>query len=162
MGRGDLLGNLALFLPFGYLGMVAWRRPRRPLRFALLVGSAAIYGAALQVVQLYLPSRDPALRDVMPNVLGAAIGALAGGTPLFDVRRLGERKGIRAAPWVLIAFWLGYRLVPFVPSIDLQEWKDSVKPLSDWSPFPWVGVVHDVAAWLAVACLWAAAGGTIP
>lgn len=155
MSRGDLLQNIALFLPFGYLGMVAWSGPRRPLRFAALVAAAAVYGAALQVIQLWLPTRDPALRDALPNIGGAAVGALVGSIPFLDVRRL--RAGTRAAPWVLIGFWLAYRLSPLVPSIDLQEWKDSVKPLLQWSPFPWQGAFHDAAAWLGVACLWAAA-----
>lgn len=157
MTRGDLLGNIALFLPFGYLGMVAWRRPPRPLRFLLVVAVSAIYGAAVQWGQLFLPDRDPALRDAVANTIGAAIGALVGAIPLFDVRRLSERQGIRAVPWVLIGAWIGYRLVPFVPSIDRQEWIDSVKPLLTWSPFLWLNVLHDAAAWAAVACLWAAA-----
>ncbi len=155
MSRGDLLQNFALFLPFGYLGMVAWRRPPRPLLFLILVASAAVYGAALQVIQLWLPARVPALRDAIPNTLGAAAGALVGTLPLFDVRRLGG--GARAAPWALIGFWLAYRLSPFVPSIDAQEWKDSVKPLLAWRPFPWGGALHDAAAWVGVSCLWAAA-----
>jgi VanZ family protein len=154
MSRGDLLQNIALFLPFGYLGMVAWSRPRRPLRFLAVVGAAAVYGAALQVVQLWL-SRDPALRDALPNTIGAAAGALVGSFSLFDVRRL--RPGARAAPWVLIGFWLAYRLSPFIPSFDLQEWKDSVKPLREWTPFPWANTLHDATAWLGVGCLWVAA-----
>jgi len=156
--RGDFLGNLALFLPFGYLGMVAWSRPGRLARFVIVVVLGAVYGTALQWLQLYLPSRDPAvLRDVVPNIVGTVVGALAGMTPLLDVRRLGERGGTRPAPWVLVCFWLAYRLVPFVPSIDLQAWKDSLKPLRDWRPLPWISVVHDAAAWTAVGCLWAAA-----
>lgn len=156
MSRGDLLGNIALFLPWGYLGMVAWRRPPRPLRFVIVVLAGAIYAAALQWAQLYLP-RDATLRDVLPNTLGAAAGGFVGAMPAFDVRRLGERAGGRPAPLVLVAFWLAYRLLPFVPALDWQEWKDSLKPLRDWRPFPWVGTLHDAAAWAAVGCLWAAA-----
>jgi len=58
---------------------------------------------------------------------------------------------------VLIGSWLAYRLVPFVPSLDWQAWKDSLKPLREWRPFPWVGTLHDAAAWASVGCLWAAA-----
>jgi len=109
------------------------------------------------VAQLHVPGRDPAMRDVMPNVLGAAIGALAGAVPFLDVRRLGDRTGVRTAPWILIGSWLAYRLSPFVPSINLQEWKDSVKPLlREWPP-AWLRVVHGAAAWAAVGWLWAAA-----
>jgi VanZ family protein len=156
MTRGDLLQNIALFLPYGYLGMIAWRRPPRPLRFVIVVLTAAVYGAALQWAQLYLP-RDATLRDVLPNTAGAAVGAFVGAMPVFDVRRLGGPAGGRPAPLVLAAFWLAYRLVPFVPALDWQEWKDSLKPLREWRPFPWVGTLHDAAGWAAVGCLWAAA-----
>jgi hypothetical protein len=137
--------------------MVAWRRPPRPLRFGIVVLTAAVYGALLQWAQLYLPTRDPALRDAFPNTIGAAAGAFVGAMPVFDVRRLGGPAGGRPAPLVLVAFWLAYRLVPFVPALDWQEWKDSLKPLREWRPFPWVGTLHDAAAWAAVGCLWAAA-----
>ncbi len=157
MSRGDLLGNIALFLPYGYLGMVAWRRPPRPLRFGIVVLTAALYGVLLQWAQLHLPTRDPALRDALPNTLGAAAGAFVGAMPAFDVRRLGDRAGGRPAPLVFVALWLAYRLVPFVPALDWQEWKDSLKPLRAWRPFPWIDTLHDAAAWAAVGCLWAAA-----
>jgi hypothetical protein len=125
-----------------------------------VVAGAAIYGAALQVVQLWLPARDPALRDVLPNMLGAVAGAAVGSVALFDVRRI--RAGGRAAPLILAGSWIAYRLLPFVPSIDKQEWKDSLKPLlREWSPFPWVDTIHDAAAWVAVGCLWAAASPTV-
>jgi VanZ family protein len=155
--RGDILENLALFLPYGYLGMVAWSRPRGPLRFLLVVGTGAAYAVALQWAQLYLPSRDATLRDVVPNVLGTVIGAAAGSVPALDVRRIVAGGRMRAVPLLLIAVWLGYRLLPFVPALDWQEWKDSLKPLRDWHPFPWIGAFHDAAAWAAVGCLWAGA-----
>jgi VanZ family protein len=157
MSRGDLLGNVALFLPYGYLGMLAWRRPARPLRFVIVVVTAAAYGALLQCAQLYLPTRDPALRDVLPNAIGVVAGAFAGAIPMLDARRLSGGARGRSAPLLLALCWLAYRLVPFVPSLDWQEWKDSLKPLLEWSRLPWVDALHDAAAWAAVGCLWGAA-----
>jgi hypothetical protein len=58
---------------------------------------------------------------------------------------------------LLIACWLSYKLLPFVPALDWQLWKDSLRPLLLRPHLTWIGVSHSAAGWLAVATLWAAA-----
>jgi VanZ family protein len=153
-GRGDIVGNIILFLPFGFTGMFAVRpdaRARQRLLFVCLI--ALVFGTALQLVQIYLPSRDESLQDVLWNFIGtAAGGALA---VLADrYRRSSEGVALDAdiVPLALIATWLTYRLMPFVPSIDFQLFKDSVKPLLH-PTFTIGNILPDFAAWLVIGYL---------
>ena len=73
----DVVVNVLLFVPFG-VGMAATsgHRLRVTGRVALTVGTAAVLSLAVESLQMYLPSRDPSLRDVAANVGGAALGGL--------------------------------------------------------------------------------------
>lgn len=65
----EMLANIALFLPFGVLAVLAFRR------VPVLAASAALSGA-IEIAQVsWLPSRDGTLRDVALNVIGAVVGA---------------------------------------------------------------------------------------
>lgn len=154
-GRGDVLGNVVLFIPFGFLGMLAARRSSGNVARGLyVVVVAVLFALALQVFQVYLPTRDANLQDVLWNLLGtlAAIpfGAMAR-------KMTSDRSSLAGqfalAPLLLIAAWLSYRLIPFVPSIDFQGIKDSLKPLLLVPELSAVRVVHDAVAWSLVAML---------
>ena len=156
--RGDILANIALFAPLGLLGTVAARRAGGSIArmlTALLLGLA--FAAALQVAQLFLPSRVPSLTDVVWNGVGLALGAAVAAVPLVHrlLQDLERNLGI-SVPALLIAAWLGYRLAPFVPSIDFQLIKDSLKPLLLRPRFSALGIFHDAVAWSIVLHLWTA------
>lgn len=73
----DVVVNVLLFVPFG-VGMAATSRNRLRVtgRVVLTVGTAAVLSLGVESLQMYLPSRDPSLRDVAANVAGAALGGL--------------------------------------------------------------------------------------
>ena len=154
LGRGDILANVILFVPIGFTGMHAARREASTVRrflFVCLVGG--IIAFLLQVMQILLPSRDENLQDVFWNVLGIAAGGvlahLAGTlSPPSDV----DNDDISLVPLVLVGTWLIYRLIPFVPSIDLQLIKDSVKPLL-FQPLGLSDTIHDLTSWIVIAYL---------
>jgi glycopeptide antibiotics resistance protein len=152
--RGDVLGNVILFVPIGFTGMLATRLQESAVRrlvFVCLV--AGIVALALQVLQLFLPSRDANLQDVVWNLFGTAGGAaLAQFVGLVSPPSERNRVDASLVPLTLIGTWLIYRLIPFVPSLDLQLIKDSLKPLLDIQFVP-VNIVHDTTAWLVVAYL---------
>ena len=76
--RGDLLGNVGLFLPYGFFGMLAVRAEQsRSARFVALAVFGLFAAAWLQFMQLALPSRDAALGDVIWNAVGMSLGAAA-------------------------------------------------------------------------------------
>jgi hypothetical protein len=73
----DILTNILGFIPFGFFfSAYLWmRRPRS--NFQLLLRSVIIAGCIslfIEVIQVYLPTRNSQLMDVMMNMLGTAIG----------------------------------------------------------------------------------------
>lgn len=153
--RGDILGNVVLFLPFGYLGILAAAPETRPIRqflFVCVVG--VVFAFLLQVAQLYLPSRDENLQDVIWNLLGIAVGAGLGiPSRQFILKAAGQGAQLHLVPWILIGSWVTYRLIPFVPSIDFQSIKDSIKPLLDLQELSLAGIAYHAVAWLIVGYL---------
>jgi VanZ family protein len=130
-GLGDVVGNVALFVPVGLLmlldlGASRWpARARAPLMLVL----GTLFSLLLQIVQIVVPDRDPQLSDVVWNALGLGLGAAlmalwrrrppAG--PVPDAARA-LRLGLVAA-WLVIEWW------PLLPTIDWQHVKDALKPL---------------------------------
>jgi len=152
--RGDVLGNVILFVPVGFIGVLA-TRPENSIRRRFL--SVCIVGAlvalALQLMQIFLPSRDANLQDVVWNVVGTAGGAfLARFVKAFSSSTEDEKADASLVPLTLVGTWLIYRLIPFVPSLDFQLVKDSLKPVLNYQLKTAV-VLLDVTAWLVVAYL---------
>ena len=72
----DVLENLVLFIPLGFLFHLLRRRTGwRSVLPALCFG--ALISAALETGQLFLPARFPSVLDVAANALGAGLGAAA-------------------------------------------------------------------------------------
>jgi len=144
--RGDLLANIVLFLPFGYLGVLAGYSVTRVFLMA------ALLGFGLQLAQVWVPARVPTLLDGTWNMIGAVVGVVFARRLRPDTMP-GKVDRDMVMPLTLIACWLAYRLVPFVPSLDFQEIEDSLKPLLKSPDLAWPNVLHDTVAWLVVAHL---------
>jgi VanZ family protein len=134
-----------------------------------------VLAVALQMVQLWLPDRLPALWDAVLNVPGIALGLALG--ILFERSRLGGShptlRTAMLAPMVLALLWIAYQWFPLVPTIDLQTIRSAIKPLLLEPRLDAVRVFHDLVAWLAffrllaftparrLAPLWLAAGAIL-
>lgn len=154
LGRGDILGNVLLFVPIGFTGVLA-RQPNvttsRHLIYVCVVATSV--ALVLQLLQIYLPSRDENLQDVVWNLFGTGCGAVSAGfVRISTTSSDGVTADAAIVPLTLIGAWLIYRLIPFVPSIDFQLIKDSIKPILSLQMAP-VNVIRDVAAWSIVAYL---------
>jgi glycopeptide antibiotics resistance protein len=70
----DVAANLGLFVPFG-----AWWPFRTPVaarrRRAIVVASALLLSASVELWQVYCHGRFPSATDLVANVAGAALGA---------------------------------------------------------------------------------------
>jgi VanZ family protein len=70
----DILANIVLFIPLGFLFQLARRRAGWPSLLQAL-GFGVLVSAAVEACQLFLPGRDSSLIDVATNGLGALLGA---------------------------------------------------------------------------------------
>ena len=153
-GRGDLLANIALYMPLGF-ALAARRSMLVALLGATLV--CAALSAAIETAQIFVPERDASIWDLALNTAGGATGAVA--AVLLGARRngFGRPRLADASAGLLLVAWLGYRMYPFVPAIDHAEWSASVQPLAgDWLAEP-VRVLRLAGAWLVAARLLEAA-----
>ena len=148
---GDILGNVVLFIPYGYFGLLYFTS--KHIVSLILIGLVLAVG--LQIVQLYLPSREAALDDAIWNLLGIGIGLIVGFVYRFQPRSfIGNIDKSATFPLLLLCSWLAYRLMPFIPSLDWQLFKDSLKPLLLYSDLQWTNVLHDAVCWIIVGCVW--------
>lgn len=65
----DFGANVLMFVPLGFLLTLLLRHHWYGVALALVLS------AGVELAQLVIPSRQPSLRDVLANVLGAAVGA---------------------------------------------------------------------------------------
>jgi VanZ family protein len=152
--RGDILANILLFMPLGFFVMQSLRRPPGLSRIVLVTAGCVLLSAGIELLQFYDDSRETALSDVYSNTLGAAIGAVAG--VLFYRRfNLTAIEGTRKRPFValLVLCWLGYRLFPYVPVIDLHKYWHAVRPVLRVQSLPLLDLYRHTVIWLAVALL---------
>ena len=147
--RSDLIGNVLLFVPYGALLAAPCLRGRVGL--GLLAGAALAW--AVQYLQYWFPDRDPSGVDALVNTMGMLLGlALASlGAPLLRRwRSLAElpRPHFVVLSTALMLLWLVDRWFPLVPTLDVQNVKDGLKPLLHWSDIRPLDVLRHAAGWL--------------
>jgi VanZ family protein len=134
----DVAANLLGYVPYGFL-CVAALYPR--VQGGAALGIATLSGLTLSLVlegaQSYLPARVATGLDVLCNVAGAALGALAGLALVQQLLEEGPLKRLRAAftPGVemdvglaLIALWLFTQLNPATLLFATGDLRDIVAP----------------------------------
>ena len=153
-GRGDVLSNVVLFLPFGFFAMQSLLRVPRLLRLILVVLFGTALSLAIECTQSYLPDRVTSVSDLALNAFGSLVGAIAGWADWRGhlARMQGNARQAAMFPLLLLAAWLGYRLFPYVPTIDLQHVKNALKPIFS-SEIPPVDVLRYVVVTLVVGRL---------
>jgi VanZ family protein len=168
-GRGDVAANLVLYAPLGFaLCFALAARLRAGLATLLAALACALLSAGMEISQLHVAGRSSSGFDLMLNALGGGIGAAAGALVAHGAWR---PRGVVLAPVeplaaLLLICWLAYRLYPYIPSIDLGEWRQSLAPLMR-APLldPWRGLRLCVL-WLVTARLlgaaWPRLGGVLP
>lgn len=65
----EFAANIAMFVPLGFLLTLLFRHHWYGVAIALALS------AFVEIAQIVIPSRQPSVRDIVANVLGAAVGA---------------------------------------------------------------------------------------
>jgi VanZ family protein len=118
----------------------------------ILVGTAL--ALTVELTQVYLTFRVSSLTDLVLNVLstlGGAAAAMAYGALGTSVRiPLLASSRLDPAALSVVVLWLGFRLAPFVPTIDWQKYKDALKPLLIEPQVGALEVLRYVTGWLVI------------
>jgi len=160
--RGDLLANILLYVPLGFFSTQALGHRPRSLRVLLVAFPAFLLSFTIELLQQYDVHRLSQMSDVYGNSAGAFLGALAGvSLPCAGKRR--EAGWIEWRPFVLllVGCWVGYRLFPYLPSLEIHKYQDALRPLFEISPMQFSDLYEQTAGWLAVAMMLDALFGTI-
>jgi VanZ family protein len=159
--RGDFVANIFFYLPFGFFASLAVAGSNRSVpRVLLVILAGGLLSTAMELTQYYVEGRVSAANDVYANLIGATLGAivanLAGANFLW--LSFHEVAGNRI-PSLLLALWLGYRLYPYVPVIDLHKYWEAVKPVVLHPRPTGYDLFRYTAIWLSIASLIEALGG---
>jgi VanZ family protein len=138
IGRGrihslpDLVSNILLTMPLGFLGFLWFDRGRKLPAIAKWLLLGLLLGLLSEIVQTRIPSRTSDMTDVLNNGLGAFFGAL--GALLFGQKILGllsdfllNRKGTYFV--ILLGIAVTGALLPFDLSMDVGHILSSLKQL---------------------------------
>lgn len=151
--RGDLIANILLYLPLGFCVVRSLRRPSiARLLLATLLGAGL--SICMELAQFYVPDRYTSMSDVYANAAGTLLGAILGIT-LRPESRLPVLKKIelRPFPLLLLAAWVGYRLFPFVPVIDLHKYWTALKPVVIAPTLSVLDLYSQTVIWLVIGLL---------
>jgi VanZ family protein len=149
---GDLLANFLLYVPLGlFMSLAVGTRGR--IWIVTLAGLLLCTG--VELLQFYDAGRVTNASDVYLNTLGTWAGAAASNR--LGVR-LGGRTGyLNLVPCMLLAALVGYKLFPYVPTIDLHKYWHALKPLIDHTSVSPVALFRHFALWLTADYLVASA-----
>lgn len=154
-GRGDFVANVLLYMPLGWLGILSLSQ-RMSVRFRLFVvilGGAAL-SVSMELTQYFDVGRVTSADDVYANSAGTILGSL-GATCLSGhwPKPLIPDISARPIPIALIAAWIGYRLYPYVPTIDLHKYWSALKPVILYPTLSLDDLCRHTTIWLTIFVL---------
>jgi len=149
--RGDLISNVLLFLPFGFLSarVAPGANIGLTARWIVMLTAGFSLAYALQVLQLVVPGRTPSGADALLNLAGCVAGALA--ARVWFRARPESSDGVLppiSVPVILACLWIASHWAPFIPSLDFQLLKDGLKSVFRDSSTSGVWIFQNLVLWL--------------
>lgn len=153
--RGDFLANLLLYIPLGLTVTLAFEQGMSRHLAAILAG---ICGAALslfiELAQFFDVGRVSTFSDFALNVVGLLAGiviALVAGARL--VKTALPAGAAPAFARLLLLAWLGWRLYPYVPTLEIHKYWRSLQPVLFAQDVRAYDVFRYAVLWLSVIFL---------
>ena len=147
----DVVINLALYVPLGMSGYLAFRRWRPGwLRVAGPVLLGAAVSVCVEMAQIYAPGRRCSAIDVMDNVAGSALGVIGGiffETVAGRELAVGKRRAVDRSALMLLLCWVASRLFPLFPVLWLSMYRQKLAVLLSGPEFGVVAFVSAAASW---------------
>jgi glycopeptide antibiotics resistance protein len=133
----DIVQNIMLFLPFGFLGYFSLVHKSSRWRKAVIVLLGGTLSACVEFLQIFSPVRYPALSDVIFNTAGSAAGlaaAMALKRTVLGFKNLPVARRFLDAPsafpaFIFLALLAAGAWEPFNFSLDYGIVVDHLKPL---------------------------------
>jgi len=159
--RGDFIANVALYMPLGFFAILTIGRDvgtAKRIVLAVLIG--AFLSTCMELTQYYDDGRQTAATDLYANVVGTTLGAIGGSLTGTDFRwPLLREIASNRVPALLLSAWAGYRLFPYVPTIDLHKYWDTLKPVILYPSLTGYDLFRYTAIWLTIGALIEAISG---
>jgi VanZ family protein len=153
--RTDFLANILFYIPLGFCGVLIVAEAGRALQaiwLATIIG--ALLSTSMELTQYYIAGRVTAANDVYANVIGTALGAVIGSITHGNIRwTLLREITSNRVPCLLLALWLGSRLFPYVPTIDLHKYWNALKPVVLHPSLTGYDLFRHTALWLTIDAL---------
>ncbi|MBT5074925.1 MAG: VanZ family protein [Kordiimonadaceae bacterium] len=146
---GDVLGNIILFIPFGFAGaeLISRNNPDKKYYIYLILSGFAL-ALALQVIQIYLPSRVPALYDAVWNLAGITIGVVI--AQFMDLHFPNVLKSDdRLALLSLLLSWIMFLLVPFIFTFNMELLNENIETHLDPSEYRLINIIFFTGLWIS-------------
>ncbi len=154
-----MIVNLALYVPLGMSGYLAFRR----FRVAGPVALGLLLSASVEMLQLFVPGRHCSTLDLINNTVGSGFGVLLGvafeelaGKP--RVRFLKAGVGTDRAALALLFCWVGGWVFPLFPVMNLPGYRAEFGRFLDGPVLAWAPLLSDLASWFVAGRLLTAAG----
>ena len=142
---GDILGNIALFMPLGLVLKAQYLATDKSKNFIKILLQVVVFSFILQLLQFYLPSRNQNVFDVLFNFIGFYVAWIA--FSLLPIKKYSGEEYLSFLPIGIGCLYFASELIPFIPSIDYQLIKNSLKPLLT-SSVDLVDVVTSTIYWV--------------
>jgi len=152
--RSDVLDNLMLYFTLGFFAAHIFSREPRPRHLLAIAAAAASLSFIVELLQFYDQSRVTSLADVYANTAGGFLGGVAAVIFGRHTHALFHAPGKQNYFVILLlGCWLAYRLFPYVPTIDISQYRAALRPLIRAPHVSLESLYRHFAAGLAVAAL---------
>jgi VanZ family protein len=150
----DAAINIAFYVPLGLAAFLAFAPGRSR---AVAVGAAFLLGLllsiAMELAQVYVPTRVSSMADVLFNCVGTLMGALTAlrFQAMFEALTHRSYRQFACSSTLLLACWAGYHLYPFFPFVNTARLGYEMHVLLHPDSLLAAEILANTAEWFTVA-----------